>query len=120
MRVMRNRNRRACSRPWIGQALLPLLVLGGACGTARTGSPSAGSASTGSARTGSVGVEPAGSRSARSASRDALAGDITAMVAGVEPAQRAELHALASELAADWQREAGRDKDTEAILALLR
>jgi hypothetical protein len=54
------------------------------------------------------------------ATPDALAGEIEAMATGVGAAQRGELRSLASELAADWRREAGRDKDAEAIVAVLR
>jgi len=128
------RNRRACSRSRPAGALVAVLLIG-ACSADRAGSPSAGAASPGAGSTGAAApsADPAGSPGAASASPgsgasssgsepagDALAGEIEAQATGVEPANRAELASLAAELAADWRREAGRDKDTDAIVALLR
>lgn len=113
MRVMRSR--RAFSRMWAAGALLPLLLLGGACGPARPGP--AGSGSAGSAGSGSDGSAGPGSRVALGGEH---VGEIESLLGPVAPANRAELHALSSELAADWTREADHDKDADAIVAILR
>jgi hypothetical protein len=62
----------------------------------------------------------AGSAAPAASADDSLAAEIAAMAAPVVPPQQTELHQLADELAADWQREAGHDKDAADILALLR
>ena len=119
------RSRRASSRQRAAAALLPLLLLGGACGAMRSGSAGAGSGSasagsgSASAGSGSAG-SGAGSAGEGMAARAALVGEIEAMLAPVEAARRAELRALASELAADWAREAGHDPDADPIVDVLR
>jgi hypothetical protein len=94
--------------------LLPVLLLE-ACGAPQSGPRTPGAPATDGAGTGGdagAGTAPAAAPS--------LVVEIEALVSGHEAAAPPELHALAVELAADWTREAGHDRDAAEVLALLR
>lgn len=93
---------------------LASLLLAAACGAPRS-DPEAPSApppvaTTGGGDAASTAAPPA----------PALVADIEAMVAEPAAGERGELHSLAAELATDWTREAGTDRDAADVLALLR
>ncbi|HEX7838893.1 MAG TPA: hypothetical protein VF469_15555 [Kofleriaceae bacterium] len=115
-----------------GAAALVALVLGacaggggtgGAATPSRTGAgapPSSGAntARTASPDTGGATVAAAASAPAGEP-RDPLAGEVEKLVRAA-PDRRLERRMLVVELVADWRREAGNDKDSADVIALLR